>query len=163
MALGALGLVMTACDQKAPAPVETPVEIVNAEEDAAPALENSDIVPAPSSPVTVPPSTETTIQRIEGLMVSRPNGDQGEILIRASGLVNSRGWTNPRLVPTETSATRDVLSLSFVATSPRRGGPAADPQPIEALVDFPGLAPGIEIIRIVGATNELTAPANKSR
>jgi len=89
-------------------------------------------------------------------MVSLPTELPGATVILASGLVDSRGWSGPRLVPVGANEAGDTMSLSFVATSPEREMPG-EPQPIEALIEFPALAPGIKTVRVIGATNELTA------
>ena len=149
----AAGFLLMACNPEPPPPTEPLVETVTSPEDAS--------VPAPPDlPIPVPPSTEGVVQRVEGLMISRPSDRPGAIVIHASGLVSSRGWSNPRLVPAGTDEARATFSLSFVATSPERQTPAGEPQPVEALIEFSTLAPGIEMVRIIGATNELIAPVN---
>lgn len=146
-------LCLAACTQEPPPPTEPVVE-------TATSVQGATEAEAPVLPDSVPPSTEVNIERIEGIMLSRSTDQPGTIVIYASGLVSSRGWTNPRLVPAGEDEANDTLSLSFVATSPDRETPPSDPQPVEALIEVSALAPEVESVRIIGATNELTAPVS---
>jgi hypothetical protein len=150
LAFAVAGLWLSACTGEAPLPTEPVVEPPASVQDA------SD-TEFPVLPTPTPPATEVSVQRVEGLMVLPSDDQPGAIIIYASGLVSSRGWSDPRLVPAETGEADDTFSLSFVATSPEREAPLGDPQPIEALIEVSELAPGVETVRIVGATNELTA------
>ncbi len=95
-------------------------------------------------------------------MVSQSAERPGLVVIHASGLVSSRGWSSPRLVPIEPNEATDTLSLNFVATSPRRDTPRGEPQPIEALIEISDLAPEIQLLRVFGVSNELTTPVGSS-
>ena len=146
----AIGFCLAACGQEAPLPAEPLLESA--------ALHEEEPTPASANlPVQVPPSSEVIIERIESLMISRPSEQPGTLIILASGLVGSRGWSRPRLVPADPDEATDTVSLNFVATSPEQEMRMSDPQALEARLEMPLFPSEVEVVRIVGATNELTA------
>ena len=150
LAFGTIGIFLAACSQEAPPPADPLLDSTALQED----------VPTPASPnlqVPVPPSSEVTIERIESLMISRPSEQPGTVIILASGLVGSGGWSRPRLVPADPDETTDIVSLNFVATSPGQEMRMSEPQPVEARLEMSAFPSAVEMVRIVGATNELTA------
>ena len=150
LAIIALGFFLAACSQ------ETPVAVEQGTEVSAPQIE----VPtesAPDPPEQVPPSTEVAIERVEDFMVSQPSGQPEAVVIFASGIVVSDGWTEPRLIPLNPDDASATRSFGFVATSPDREIPSRVPQTIEARLELEMFPPEVEMVRIVSATNELTA------
>lgn len=140
---------MAACSQEAPLPAEPLPQPTALQEDAP--------TPAPAIlPVQIPPSSEVIIERIESVMVSRPSEQPEALVVHASGLVGSRGWSRPRLVPADPEEASDMVSLHFVATSPEQETRVSEPQPLEARLEMPTLPSEVKSIRIVGVTNELS-------
>lgn len=115
---------------------------------------------APSQPAApaIPPSTETGVNTVESVMITRSQDAPDQVFVSASGTVLSPGWTNARLVPME-SANGDttIRSFTFVATSPAAPSPGTAVQPIEAQLQIDSLPPEVKAIRIVSATNEVSA------
>jgi hypothetical protein len=150
-ACAAIAFFLAACGQEAPAPAEPSPESTAQREDT-PTPAEADL------PVRVLPSSEVFIERIESLMISRPSDQPGALMILASGLVGSRGWTRPRLVPAGSDQATGAVSLYFVATSPpEQEIDESEPQPVEARLEMPAFPSEIDMVRVVGATNELTA------
>ncbi len=150
LAITALGFFLAACSQ------ETPVAVEQDDEVSAPQAEVPTEI-APDPPEQAPPSTEVAVERVEGLMVSQPSDQPETVVIFASGIVGSDGWTEPRLIPLNPDETSGTRSFGFVATSPDREMPSRVPQPIEARLELEMFPPEVEMVRIVSATNELTA------
>ena len=140
LTVASLALLLTACGQEAPVPVDPAVE-----------------AEAPVLPTEIPALTEVPVQRVESVMITRPNDDPNAVVIMVAGSVTSDGWTAARLIPAATEPSATMRSFQFVATSPEHADAAAQPRPIEARVEFEQFPEGVETIRIVSATNELMA------
>ena len=149
----ASGIFLSACSQEAPVSTEPLIETGT--------LQTEQIeAPAPSVQIPIkntPPSSKAAIRRVEGLMISRPSDQPEAVVIFASGVVDTDGWTEPRLVPINPDETIGTLSFNFVATSPGREIPTRIARPIEARLDIEEFPLGVDIVRIVSASNELTA------
>lgn len=124
---------------------------------AAPEASNT---PAPeaavAAPGVVPPATETTVTRVESVMVTRPQEAPHSVRIQASGIVGTRGWSGARLVPVE-NADGKTRSFNLVARSPAAGESAGPTEIVEAELQLDMLPNGTEMIRVIGATNEVSA------
>ncbi len=144
-----IGFSLTACSQEAAVPEETAFD-ASAQQQSASTLAYPDLT------LSVLPSTELIIERVESLMVTRPDEQTDSVIILASGLVPSRGWSRPRLVPADPDETTDAVNFHFVATSPAREMPESDPQPIEAQLEMPAFPSEVKMVRIISTTNELT-------
>jgi hypothetical protein len=91
-------------------------------------------------------------------MLSRPQDEPGSIVIHVSGTARSAGWTNPKLTEEPDSGNAGIKTYKFVATSPEKPDENRSPQPMEAEVRIDAFSQGIKSIRIVSATNEVSAP-----
>jgi hypothetical protein len=93
-------------------------------------------------------------------MLSQPQDAPGALVIRVLGTAASGGWSLPKLEPVEDNGSdASVMSYQFVATSPE----AIDDtntagEQIEAELRVEALPPEIMTIRIMSATNEVSAP-----
>ncbi len=127
-------------------------------DNAAPLAEDT---PAPARAVTGPaealPATETTVHSIESVMVTRPQDAPQSILIQVSGVVGSPGWTDAKLLPLGDGDTGATRSFSLVARSPAARDAKARPEIVEAELRLEAIPTGTEMIRVVGATNEVSA------
>nr|TFG54694.1 MAG: hypothetical protein E4H34_02030 [Hyphomicrobiales bacterium] len=143
-------LLVAGCGQDAPAPPADPFV-----EAAVPQAEAEVTPPIPEE--ATPPSTELAVERVEGLMISHPADQPDALVIFASGMVPSDGWTEPRLIPINPDQTSGTLSFDFVAISPEQEAAARAPRPVEARLEIEAFPQDVEMVRIVSATNELTA------
>lgn len=81
------------------------------------------------------------------------------IIIRASGTTVSQGWTDAKLAEEPFSGgDNSVRTYKFVAVSPEMPDENRTPQPVEAEIRVDALPPDVKAIRIVSATNEVSAP-----
>lgn len=113
-----------------------------------------------TAPQPVPPGTEMPVQRVDSVMITRPQEAPGSLLIMVSGSVNTTGWTNPKLVPVESEiGDGSIRSFRLVATTPTAEVTAPVLQTLEARLQLDALPPEVRTIRIVAATNELLALA----
>ena len=155
--LAVIGVFLVACSQEeAPIPQEAPTADEQVIGLGAPQL----AVPAPAELIPaqdIPRSTEVPIERVEGLMVSQPADQPEMVVIFASGIANSDGWTEPRLVPIDPNEMGETRSFNFVATSPAREMASNVPRPVEARLELDAFPPEVAMVRIVSVTNELTA------
>jgi hypothetical protein len=154
LTVAVLALVLAACNRNqsqqatdtnpAPAPVAP-----------APAVQP----PAPAEPAPIPPGTETTVNSVDSVALSRPADAPDAIIIHVSGMTSSMGWTDPKLSPvTEEGSDPTIAIFRFVATSPRSADTGHAAQPIETELRVASLPPEVTTIRIVSASNEVTAP-----
>jgi hypothetical protein len=131
-------------EEQAPAPVATA-------EPPAP--------PPPAAPAPIPPSTETQVNTIDSVMLSRPSDAPSAMIIRVLGTTASSGWTLAKLEPMEGNSDASVMSYQLLATSPE----AADdgntaPEQIITELRVEALSPEVTTIRVVAAMNEVSAP-----
>jgi hypothetical protein len=158
VAAAAFALLLAGCEQQQgaaqtevpePAPPST---IATLTEPAAP-------LPEPSAPI--PLATELPVNAVDSVMLSRPDDAPSGLIIRVLGTAASGGWSLPKLEPVEDEASTDasIMSYQFVATSPESTGDtntAAEQIVVELRVE--SLPPDVMAIRIVSATNEISAP-----
>lgn len=115
-------------------------------------------VPAAPAARVIPPSTETSVNTVESVMVTRPQDAPASVSISASGTVLSSGWTGAKLVPLDdTNGDTSIKSFTFVATSPATPQPNASMQAIDVQLQINSLPADVKAIRIVSATNEVSA------
>ena len=115
--------------------------------------------PAPAPPPPIPPGTELPLNSINRVMLSRPADAPGALVVHVSGTAATAGWTEPKLtlVP-EAGPDPSVMSYEFVATSPQAPDERRVAQPVETELRIEALAPEVKTIRVVSATNEVSAP-----
>jgi hypothetical protein len=150
-ALAAIAVVIAGCNrnptqtvsQSAPAPAPA----------AAPAQAQ------PAAPPPVPASTELPLNTVDSVMLSRPSDAPMAIVVQVSGTALSPGWTNAKLVedPDGTGGA-NVKTYKFVATSPEMPDENRTAAPMEAEIRIDSLSAEVTAIRIVSATNEVSAP-----
>ena len=147
----AVVLALTGCNRNpqasAPAPEPPPTAVA-----PAPA-------PQPQAPPPIPPATELPLNTVDSVMLTRPQDAPMAIIIRVSGSALSAGWTGVKLVEDEESAAAaGVKTYKLVATSPEMPDEKRTPETVEAELRVDALPQDIMIIRIVSATNEISAP-----
>ena len=151
-----LALAIAGCNQnteesKAPeAPPAAPV--ATAEPPAAP--------PPPAAPAPIPPSTEVQANSVDSVMLSRPADAPNAMVIRVLGTTASAGWSSPKLEPmADGSGDASIMSYQLLATSPEAVDDAnTAPEQIVTELRVEALPPDVTTIRIVSATNEVSAP-----
>ena len=148
----AVVLALTGCNRNpqanAPAPEQAPPAT------AAPAP-----TPQPPAPAPIPPATELPLNTVDSVMLTRAQDAPMAIIIRVSGSAPSQGWTGVKLVEdAETAAAAGVKTYKLVATSPEMPGENHTPETLEAELRVDGLPEDVMTIRIVSATNEISAP-----
>jgi hypothetical protein len=151
-----LVLALAACNQntaETQAPDTAPAPVAEAEQQAA-------TPPAEPTPAPIPTLTELPVSSVDSVMLSRPQDAPGAMIIRVLGTAASNGWSLPKLEPmVEEGSDASIVSYKFVATSPEASddlNTAAEQIETELRVD--ALPPQVTTIRIVSATNEVSAP-----
>jgi hypothetical protein len=92
---------------------------------------------------------------ITSVVATHPEGKPDEDLLRVTGVVSSRGWSAPRLVPTYGGPARDgVLDLELVATPPEQTAPADGFETVDAILELEGGSP-YKAVRVRGSENAL--------
>ena len=114
--------------------------------------------PQPPPPPAIPPATELPLNTVDSVMLSRPQDEPASIVIHVSGTAPSPGWTDPKLTEERDGSDAGVKTYKFVATSPEMPDENHTPQSLEAEVRIDMLSPDVKSIRIVSATNEVSAP-----
>jgi hypothetical protein len=155
LSIAVLVLALAGCDQntvETQAPDTAPAPVAEAE----PAVPLAEPVPA-----AIPPLTELPVNSVDSVMLSRPQDAPSAMIIRVLGTAASNGWSLPKLEPmVEEGSDAAIVSYKFVATSPEAASDDPNPAPeqieTELLVD--SLPPEVMTIRIVSATNEVSAP-----
>jgi hypothetical protein len=152
MAVAGLVFVLTACGQETG---QTEVQ-----QPAPPPLANVEPAAPPPAPVPPPPSTELPVATVDSVMLSRGDDAPDTMIIRVLGTAVSGGWSLPKLEPmTDDASEASVLSYQFVATSPEAGDDTSTAaEQIEAELRLDSLPSDVTTIRIVSATNEVSAP-----
>ena len=113
---------------------------------------------APEAP-PIPPGTETAVNSVDSVSLNRPADDPEVIVIHVSGMTMSMGWTDPKLAQvTEEGSDPSVAVFRFVATSPQSPDAGRVAQPVEAELRVASLPPEVKTIRVIAASNEVTAP-----
>jgi len=126
----------------------------------------SGAVPSPAAPAAdpaqasvVPPATEAKVNRVESVVLSRPADAPNSVIIKVSGSVMSAGWTQPKLAPVDdANADARIKVFSFVATSPEMPVEGSKPQAVATELKIDDMPAEIRTIRIVSATNTISAP-----
>jgi hypothetical protein len=151
LAIAAIGFVLAGCNRnQTPAPPQPA---------APPAATVTPPPPAPAAPAPIPAATELPLDSVDSVMLSRPQDSPMAIVIHVSGTAVSPGWTNAKLTEdVGNSADVSVKTYKFVATSPEMPDESRTPQPVEAEIRVESLSPDVKTIRIVSATNEISAP-----
>jgi hypothetical protein len=147
----AVVLALTACNrnQQASAPAPAPAAAPTA---PAPA-------PQPPPPAPIPPETELPLNTVDSVMLTRPQDAPMAIIIRVSGSAVSPGWMGIKLVEdAENAADPAVKTYKLVATSPAMPDENRTPEVLETELRVDSLAAEVMTIRIVSATNEISAP-----
>ena len=157
-----LTLAFAACNrQQAQDPSSTTqVEPAAPDQNAAPApAVANQLAAVANQPAPIPPSTELQVDRVTSVMVSRPPNAPDSIIIHAAGTVASPGWSDAKLAPLEDpNAGRTIKAFSFVATSPEMPDEKHAPAAVETELRVDALPAEVQTIRIVSATNAVSAP-----
>ena len=150
-----LGLALSGCNQNT-AETETseappPVAAVEPQPPPPPAVE---------APAPIPPNTEVQANSVDSVMLSRPQDAPSAMIIRVLGTTASGGWSTPKLEPTADAGTdASIMSYQLVATSPEASDDAnTAAEQIEAELRVDSLPAQVTTIRVVAATNEVSAP-----
>ena len=116
--------------------------------------------PAVQAPAPIPPSTELQVNSVDSVMLSRPTDSPNAMIIRVLGTAASAGWSLPKLEPmADENGNASTMSYQFVATSPEAADDAnTAPEQIVTELRVDSLPPEVTTIRIVSATNEVSAP-----
>jgi hypothetical protein len=118
--------------------------------------------PAAPQPPQIPPATEVPVASINSVMLNRPQDAPAALIIDVSGTATSAGWTNPRLTEdTEANSDPSVKTYKFVATSPATEAQDHTQQTIEAELRVDALPPEVKSVRIMSASNEISAPVTE--
>ena len=114
---------------------------------------------AANTPAPIPPLSEVQVDKVTSVMLSRPPNAPDSIIIHVAGAVVSAGWTEVKLVPVEDpSAVPNVRIFSFVATSPAMPDDARRTEIVEAELRVDMVPAEVRTIRVVSATNMVSAP-----
>jgi hypothetical protein len=148
----AVVLALTGCNRNPQANAPAP------EQPAAPAA--APAAPAqPAAPPPIPPATELPLNTVDSVMLTRPQDAPMAIIIRVSGSAPSPGWTGVKLIEdTENAPAAGVKTYKLVATSPEMPSESRTPETLEAELRVDALPEDVMTIRIVSATNEISAP-----
>ena len=145
------GLALAGCNRSQPqtAPASAP----------APAVAAPPATPQPAAPAPIPPSTELPLNSVDSVMLSRPADAPMAIVVQVSGMAPSAGWTGVKLVEdTDANGDASIKTYKLVATSPAMPDENRNPETLQAELRVDSLAPEVKTIRIVSATNEISAP-----
>ena len=151
-----LAFALAGCNQntaETQAPDATPAPVAQTEPATTP-------IPEVPAPAPIPPSTEVAVNSVDSVMLSRPEDAPSALIIRALGTATSGGWSLPKLQPvTDAGTDASIMSYQFVATSPEASDDAnTAAEKLETELRLDSLAPEVMTIRIVSATNEISAP-----
>jgi len=151
-----LVLALAGCNQntaETEAPETAPAPVAQTEPAAPPP-------PEVQAPAPIPPLTEMPLNSVDSVMLSRPPDAPSALIIRVSGTAASGGWSLPKLQPvTDAGTDASIVSYQFVATSPEASDDAnTAAEQLETELRLDSLAPEVMTIRIVSATNEISAP-----
>ena len=124
----------------------------------APAVTAAPAAPAPP-PAAIPAATELALNSVDSVVLSRPSDAPMALLIHVSGSAPSPGWTDAKLTEDPDNASdASIKTYRLLATSPAMPDENRTPQAMEAELRVDSLPPEIKSIRIVSATNEISAP-----
>ena len=143
-------LTVASCNRSAETPAPAPEQAATpAEAPAAPQL--------PSTP-PIPAATELPLNTVDSVMLTRPQDTPTAVIIRVSGSAISPGWTGVKLVEDAQNTAAGVASYKLVATSPAMPDANRTPEVLETELRIDALPATVTTIRIVAATNEISAP-----
>jgi hypothetical protein len=92
-------------------------------------------------------------------MLSRPPDAPMTLVIHVSGTALSPGWSDAKLAEEPDNGTdTSIKTYRLVATSPAMPDENRTAQPMEVELRLESLPPDVKTIRIVSATNEISAP-----
>lgn len=115
--------------------------------------------PLPPPPPPIPASTELALNSVDSVTLSRPADSATALVIHVSGSAVSSGWTDAKLTEDmEKTDEAAVKTYKLVATSPAMPDENRTPQAMEAEIRVESLPPEVTTIRIVSATNDISAP-----
>jgi len=151
-----LALALSGCNQntsQTETPETPPPPVASVEPPAAPP-------PVPEAAAPIPPNTEAQVSSVDSVMLSRPQDAPSAMIIRVLGTTASGGWSAPKLEPmADTGGDASIMSYQLVATSPEASDDAnTAAAQIEAELRVDSVPAEVTTIRIVAATNEVSAP-----
>jgi len=141
---------VASCNRGAQTPAPTPEE--------APAPAEAPAAPQPPSAPPIPAATELPLNTVDSVMLTRPQDAPMAVIIRVTGTAISPGWTGVKLVEDAENATAGVARYKLVATSPAMPDANRTPEVLEAELRVDALPATMTTIRILSATNEISAP-----
>jgi hypothetical protein len=151
LGVAAIALSLTACNRN-------PSQNATAPEQA-PAASPAPAAPPPPSVPEIPAATELPLNSVNSVMLSRPTDAPTGLVIHVSGTAVSAGWTDAKLTEEQDNGgDASIKSYRFVATSPAMPDENRTAQIMETEFRVEMLPAEIKIIRIVSATNEISAP-----
>ena len=149
-AIAALAVLLAGCNRD---------QSQNQAEPALPVAQAPPPAPQPPPPVPIPPATELPLNTVDSVMLSRPLDEPMAVVIHVSGTALSPGWTDVKLTEEPNNdGDASVKTYKFVATSPEMPDENRNVEPIEAEIRVDSFPPEVTTIRIVSATNEVSAP-----
>jgi 2-oxoglutarate dehydrogenase E2 component (dihydrolipoamide succinyltransferase) len=147
----AVVLALTGCNRNQQAPAPAPAQ---APAPAAPAP-----APQPPPPAPIPPATELPLNTVDSVMLTRPQDAPMAIIIQVSGSAPSVGWTGVRLIEDpENAPAPGIKTYKLVATSPAMPDENRTPEALQTELRVDALPADVMTIRVVSATNEISAP-----
>ena len=156
LVLTTLALALADCNQSPQQQSQTQTEAPAPITSAAPATAPQ---AAANQPAPIPPSTELPVDAINSVVLTHPSDAPTAIVVRVSGSTASAGWTEPKLTPsTDTGKDASIMTYEFVATSPEMPNEKRVAQPVQVELRIDTLPPEVKTIRIVSATNDVSAP-----
>jgi hypothetical protein len=156
--LAALGLALASCNQN-PQPSQKQSADTQPQANTVASNTQAPAPAVPAQPAPIPPSTELPLNSVDSVMLSRPADAPAAVVVRVSGTAPTTGWTEPKLTPVpDAGSDTSTMSYQFVATSPKGPEERRVSSPMQAELRIDALSPEVKTIRIVSATNEVSAP-----
>jgi hypothetical protein len=147
----ALAIALSGCNRNPAAQQPAPAP--------APAVTAAPAPPPPAPPPPIPAATELPLSSVDSVMLSRPSEAPMALLIQVSGTAPSPGWTDAKLTEAQDDGDNAAIkTYRLVATSPAMPDESRAPQSIQVELRVEMLPPEVTTIRIVSATNEISAP-----
>ena len=125
----------------------------------APAVTTAPLPPQPPPLLPIPAATELPLNTVDSVMLSRPSDEPMALVVHVLGTALSPGWTDAKLAEQpDDGADASIKTYRLVATSPATPDENRAAQAMEAELRVESLPPEVKTIRIVSATNEISAP-----
>jgi hypothetical protein len=125
----------------------------------APAATIAPVPAPPPAPPPIPAATELPLNSVDSVMLSRPADAPMALVIHVSGTAVSPSWSDAKLAEEpDNGSDASIKTYRLVATSPEMPEESRTAQAMEAELRVEALAPDVKTIRIVSATNEISAP-----